>query len=55
MPLSAIQPAAATISALHTDNIGTVQRATNSAKTVVWTGNYSLFGAVTPTATITMN
>ena len=34
MPLSAIQPAAATISALHTDNIGTVQRATNSAKTI---------------------
>jgi RHS repeat-associated protein len=55
MPLSAIQPAAATISALHTDNIGTVQRATNSAKTVVWTGNYSPDGAVTPTASITMN
>ena len=55
MPLSAIQSAAATISALHTDNIGTVQRATNSAKTIVWTGNYTPDGAVTPTTTITMN
>jgi YD repeat-containing protein len=55
MPLSAIQSTAATISALHTDNIGTVQRATNAAKTVVWTGNYTPDGAVTPTASITMN
>jgi YD repeat-containing protein len=42
MPLSAIQTAAATISALHPDNIGTVQRATNAAKTIVWTGNYDM-------------
>jgi YD repeat-containing protein len=55
MPLSVIAPAAATISALHTDNIGTVQRATNSAKTVVWTGNYDPNGAVTPTTSIIMN
>jgi len=55
MPLSVIAPGAATISALHTDNIGTVQRATNSAKTVVWTGNYDPNGAVTPTTTIIMN
>lgn len=55
MPIAAIQPAAATISALHTDNIGTVQRATNAAKTIVWTCNYSPFGLCTPTATITMN
>ena len=54
LPIAAIQPAAATISALHTDNIGTVQRATNAAKTVVWTCNYSPFGACTPTTTITM-
>ena len=33
MPISAIQPAAATISALHTDNIGTVRAATDSTKT----------------------
>ena len=33
MPIAAIQPAAATISALHTDIIGTVQRATNASKT----------------------
>ncbi len=55
MPLSAIQTAAATISALHTDNLATVQRATNAAKTIVWTGNYDPNGAVTPTTTITMN
>ena len=55
LPIAAIQPAAATISALHTDNIGTVQRATNAAKTTVWTCNYTPFGGCTPTATITMN
>jgi RHS repeat-associated protein len=55
MPLSAIQPTAATISALHTDLIGTVQRATDSTKTINWTGNYQPFGAVSPTTTITMN
>ena len=55
MPLAAIQPAAATISALHTDNIGTVQRATNAAKTIVWTGNYTPAAPVTPTTSITMN
>ena len=55
MPLSAIQPGAATISALHTDLIGTVQRATDSTKTINWTGNYQPFGAVSPTTTITMN
>jgi RHS repeat-associated protein len=55
IPLSAIQPGAATISALHTDNIATIQRATNAAKTIVWTGNYEPFGAVTPTTTITQN
>jgi len=55
MPIAAIQPAAATISALHTDNIGTAQRATNAAKTTVWTGDYNPCGAVTPTTTITMD
>lgn len=55
MPLSAIQTAAATMSALHTDNIATVQRATNAAKTIVWTGNYDPNGAVTPTTSITIN
>jgi RHS repeat-associated protein len=55
MPLSAIQPGATTISALHTDLIGTVQRATDSTKTINWTGNYQPFGAVSPTTTITMN
>jgi RHS repeat-associated protein len=55
IPLSVIQPGAATISALHTDNISTVQRATDSTKAINWTGNYEPFGAVTPTTTITMN
>ena len=49
------RPAAATFSALHTDNIGTVQRATNASKTIVWTGNYDPNGAVTPTTSIIMN
>jgi hypothetical protein len=55
MPLYVVAPGAATFSALHTDNIGTVQRATNSSKTIVWTGNYDPNGAVTPTTSIIMN
>jgi RHS repeat-associated protein len=55
MQLSAIQPAAATISAIHTDRIGTPQVATNAAKTVVWTGNYTPFGAITASGSITQN
>jgi RHS repeat-associated protein len=55
MPLYVIQPAGPTMSALHTDNIGTVQKATSALKTVNWTCNYRPFGACTPTTTITMN
>jgi RHS repeat-associated protein len=55
MPIYAISPGTALLSALHTDNIGTVQRATNAAKTIVWTGNYDPFGAVTSTTSIIMN
>jgi RHS repeat-associated protein len=55
MPIAAIQPAAATISALHTDNLGTVLRGTNSTKTVVYTANFNPNGGVTPTTTITQN
>ena len=55
MPLYVVAPGAATFSALHTDNIGTVQRATNASKTIVWTGNYDPNGAVTPTTSIIMN
>ena len=55
MPLSVIAPGAATISALHTDNIGTVQRATNASKAIVWTGEYDPKGSVTPTGSIIMN
>jgi RHS repeat-associated protein len=54
-PIAAIQPGAATISAIHTNNIGTPQKATNASKTVVWTGNYDPNGKVSPTASITMN
>jgi RHS repeat-associated protein len=54
MPVAAIQPGAATISALHTDNLGTVLRGTDSTKTVVYTANYNPNGGVTPTTTITM-
>ena len=55
MPLSAIKPSAATISALHTDRIGMVQNATNAAKTTVWVCNFDPFGGGTPTTSITMN
>ena len=39
---------------LHTDNVATVQRATNASKAIVWTGNYAPDGAVTPTTSIIM-
>jgi RHS repeat-associated protein len=56
MPLYAIQPAAATLSALHTNNIGTVVKGTNASKTIVWAGAYDPNGAVTPSpASITQN
>ena len=55
MPVVAIQPAAATISYIHTDRLGTPQKATNASKSVVWLGNYQPFGAVSPAASITMN
>ena len=55
IPIAAIQPAAATISYIHSDRLGTPQKATNAAKTIVWSGNYLPFGAVTPTGTVTQN
>ena len=55
MPVAAIQPAAATISALLTDHLGTPQIGSNASKITVWTGNYDPNGAVSPTASITMN
>jgi YD repeat-containing protein len=54
-PIAAIQPGAATISALHTDNVGAVLRGTNSSKTIVFTANYDPNGATTPTTSITQN
>ena len=35
-PIAAIQPVAATVSAIHTDHLGTPQKATNAAKTIVF-------------------
>ena len=35
-PIAAIQPAAATVSAIHTDHLGTPQKATNASKTIVF-------------------
>ena len=54
-PVAAVQPAASTINYIHTDRLGTPQKATNSSKTIVWTGAYDPNGAVTPTTSITMN
>lgn len=42
IPIAAIQPGAATVSAIHTNNIGTPQKATNASKTVVWTKAHEL-------------
>src|SRR5271170_3063549 len=39
-PIAAIQPAASTVSAIHTDHLGTPQKATNASKTVVFNVNY---------------
>ena len=55
MPIAVIQPAAATISYIHTDRLSTPQKATSASKAIVWSGNYQPFGAVTPAASITMN
>lgn len=56
VPIAAIQPAAATISYIHADRLGTPQKATNSAKTVVWSTTYQPFGATgTITGSITQN
>lgn len=55
-PIAAIQPAAATVSAIHTDYLGTPQKGTNSAKSIVWNGSYDPNGSVTVlTGTITQN
>lgn len=55
IPVAAVQPAASTISYIHTDRLGTPQKATDASKAVVWTGAYDPNGAVTPTTSITMN
>ena len=55
MPIAAIQPAASTVSAIHTNNLGTPQKATNTSKTVVFTCNYDPNGKCTPTTSIIQN
>ena len=55
VPIAAIQPGAATISALLTDHLGTPQIGTDSIKATVWTGVYDPNGAVNPTGSITQN
>jgi RHS repeat-associated protein len=54
-PVAAIQPAAATISYIHPDRLGTPQKATDASKAVVFLANYLPFGVVTPTTSITQN
>ncbi len=54
-PIATIQPGAASIYCLLGNNLRTPQVATDSTKATVWSGNYQPFGAVTPTASITMN
>jgi RHS repeat-associated protein len=55
-PIAAIQPVAATVSAIHTDHLGTPQKATNAAKTIVFNVNYDPNGkASIVTNTITQN
>jgi RHS repeat-associated protein len=54
-PIYAITPSTSALSAIHPDHLGTPQKATNSSKAVVWTGNYDPNGKVTPTTSITMN
>lgn len=55
-PIAAIQPAAATISYIHADRLGTPQKATNASKVVNWTTTYQPFGITgTVTSSITQN
>ena len=55
MPLSAIKPSTAVVSAILTDRIGTPQFATSATKTTVWSCNYQPFGFCSPTASVTQN
>ncbi len=50
MPVTDLEGTGGTF-ALHTDAIDTVQRASNQSEGIVWTGNYTPDGAVTPTVT----
>jgi RHS repeat-associated protein len=56
MPISAIQPAAASISYIDNSNIGTPQKATNASKAIDWNVNYDPNGKIAVvTNTITQN
>ncbi|MDB5492107.1 MAG: sugar-binding protein [Micavibrio sp.] len=54
-PIAVVAPGTSTVSYIHTDYLGTPQKATNSSKTTVWTGNYDPNGAATLTTSINMN
>ncbi|MCE6978581.1 RHS repeat protein [Pseudomonas frederiksbergensis] len=54
-PIAVVAPATSTVSYIHTNYLGTPQKATNASKTTVWTGNYDPNGLVTPTTSINMN
>lgn len=48
-PIATYEPASGNLAFLHTDRIGTVQRATDSTQTLKWSGDYEPFG-YTPTS-----
>lgn len=54
-PIGVLQPATSTVSYIHSDYLGTPQKATSAAKAVVWNGAYNPNGLVTPTTSINMN
>jgi RHS repeat-associated protein len=53
-PIALIAPAAATISYIHADRLGTPQKATNASKASVWSAQYQPFGSGTPSGTVTL-
>ena len=45
-PIATLTPGANALAFIHSDRLGTPQRVTNAAQTVVWRANYEPFGAV---------
>ena len=54
-PIAVVQPAAATISFIHADRLGTPQLATDASQASVWSTQYQPFGGGMPTGSITQN